>query len=154
LYINYDGRTNQPSLFQLQPIRNNNDPLNIVIGNPDLKPSFQHSMYFNFWDSKVLQKRSFGIYGNFSLTQNAFSNKNTVDTLGKTTSQTVNVNGNYSGNIGFDFNKTFKWQDLFVAFRPSINVNKNTNYVNNKENVTNSYNLRLGITIGKEIEKN
>ena len=39
--IYYNGSTSQPSLQQIQPVRTNDDPLNIVIGNASLRPSFQ-----------------------------------------------------------------------------------------------------------------
>ena len=38
--FNYNGNTTQPTINQLQPLRNNNDYFNQYIGNPDLKPSF------------------------------------------------------------------------------------------------------------------
>ncbi|MGN6193632.1 MAG: outer membrane beta-barrel protein, partial [Ginsengibacter sp.] len=41
----YNGNTVQPSVDQLQPLRNNNDYFNQVIGNPALKPAFNHSVY-------------------------------------------------------------------------------------------------------------
>src|SRR5690606_22014349 len=37
LRLSYNGSTRQPTIEQLQPLVNNEDPLNIVIGNPDLK---------------------------------------------------------------------------------------------------------------------
>ncbi len=39
----YNGNTVQPTVNQLQPLRNNTDYFNQVIGNPDLKPSFNNS---------------------------------------------------------------------------------------------------------------
>ena len=35
--FNYRGTTRQPRIDQLQPLRDNNDPLNVFQGNPDLK---------------------------------------------------------------------------------------------------------------------
>lgn len=40
LNISINGYTTQPTIDQLQPLRNNDDPLNIVIGNPLLKQQF------------------------------------------------------------------------------------------------------------------
>ncbi len=37
LNITYLGSTQQPSITQIQPLRQNTDPLNITVGNPDLK---------------------------------------------------------------------------------------------------------------------
>ena len=38
--FSFNGNTTQPTLNQLQPLRNNNDFFNQYLGNPDLKPSF------------------------------------------------------------------------------------------------------------------
>ena len=43
LRFNYNGNTTQPTINQLQPLRNNNDYFNQYIGNPQLKPSFTNS---------------------------------------------------------------------------------------------------------------
>ena len=42
--IGYNGNTSQPSINQLQPLRNNSDYFNQYIGNPQLKPSFTNSI--------------------------------------------------------------------------------------------------------------
>jgi hypothetical protein len=54
LNISYSGQTRQPSVSQLQPVLDNSDPLNIRIGNQDLKPSYSHSFstrYNNFFEN-------------------------------------------------------------------------------------------------------
>jgi len=49
--LNYNGSTQAPTANQLQPVANNNDPLNIYVGNPNLEQSFNHRFEFNynFW---------------------------------------------------------------------------------------------------------
>jgi hypothetical protein len=44
LDIYYDGNTTQPSISQIQPVKVNNDPLNIYEGNQSLKPSFTNRL--------------------------------------------------------------------------------------------------------------
>jgi hypothetical protein len=102
----YNGTTVQPTVDQLQPLRNNNDYFNQVIGNPDLKPSFRHSLYlshnaYNFLND-IFTYESF----NANVEQNAITTNSIVNLdSGKTISQPVNVNGNYSisfyGGMGF-----------------------------------------------------
>jgi len=46
--LNYNGRSSQPSLTQLQPVADTSDPLNIVQGNPNLDPSFSHTMRLRY----------------------------------------------------------------------------------------------------------
>ncbi len=44
LQLNYTRRINRPNFFQLAPIKDISDPLNINSGNPGLKPEFTNSL--------------------------------------------------------------------------------------------------------------
>ncbi len=151
--LSYSGNTQQPSLLQLQPIQNNNDPLNIVVGNPDLKPAFNHNIYFNMSDFKILTNRSIWGYGNINIIQNAFSNKSVVDNQGKRTTQSVNVQGNYSYYTGFSFSRQLKFIKLDLSIDPRISGSRNSSFVNGLENITNSIRPSVGIGLRKHIEK-
>ncbi|MEO8172402.1 MAG: outer membrane beta-barrel protein, partial [Sediminibacterium sp.] len=131
--INYNGSTQQPTLTQLQPILNNNDPLNLVTGNQELRPAFNHSIWFNMNDYKVLTNRSIYGYGSISATQNAFSTKSTVDSQGRRVSQTVNVNGNYNYYVGFGIGRQIKFMKLEISLNPGFNGNRYMSFVNGKE---------------------
>lgn len=56
LRINYRTANNPPGIDQLQNVVNNNNPLLLSAGNPDLKQDFQHT--FNVRYSKVTPARS------------------------------------------------------------------------------------------------
>ncbi len=106
----YNGSTNQPTVNQLQPLRNNNDYFNQVIGNPDLKPSFTHSFRVGNEDYNFLKDLWVYESANVNVTQNAITTNSIIDLdSGKTISQPVNVNGNYSidfyGGLGFKIKK-------------------------------------------------
>src|SRR5690606_40214139 len=49
----YNGSTQQPTIDQIQPLRQNTDPLNISVGNPDLKQEFNHSFNLRFNNYKI-----------------------------------------------------------------------------------------------------
>jgi hypothetical protein len=73
LHINYNGRTNQPSMSQLQPVLDNTDSRNIRTGNQDLKPSFNHSFsvrYNNFFENFS----SINAFMRLSMTENQITN--------------------------------------------------------------------------------
>lgn len=55
LQFNYRANTSQPSMNQLQPVADKSNPLRIVQGNPDLKPSFTQrvNLRFNDFDQKA-----------------------------------------------------------------------------------------------------
>lgn len=104
--IDYRGSTDQPSVNQLQPVKNNSNLMNETFGNPKLNPSFSHNlrmMYSSFNDSTF---SSFAASINGQITKDALVSNSVYDATGKQFSQTVNsasmpfsVNGNIMFNI-------------------------------------------------------
>ncbi len=151
--VNYNGNTTAPSANQLQPVADNNDPLNIMIGNPNLVQSFNHriSLNYNFW--KVLSNSGMWTGLWFNPTSNDFSSRDVVDEFGRRVSQTVNVNGNYNfgGYIGYNF----KWKKPDIGIDMSLDptLNRRTNFINGIENITESRNIGYSINLRKDKEK-
>jgi len=127
LRIDYRGQTDQPSISQLQPVKNNSNPLNVTIGNPGLNPDFNNTlrmMITTFNDSTFA---SINCFLNAQTTSNALVNNSLYDTSGKQYSQTVNspespysINGNvmfsvpliqkrlhFSSNSSFGLNRYY-----------------------------------------------
>jgi outer membrane receptor protein involved in Fe transport len=46
--INYSRRIRRPNFWQLNPFLDINDPVNIRMGNPELRPEFTNSLEFNY----------------------------------------------------------------------------------------------------------
>ncbi|MBW0160572.1 MAG: outer membrane beta-barrel family protein, partial [Sediminibacterium sp.] len=150
--MNYSGTTRNPTLQQIQPFIDNIDPLNITIGNPNLKQEFRHNINFNFSDYKVLKSKNIYLSANFTTTNNAITNANFIDSIGRRVNQAINVNGNYSGNLwsryGFDIFPTY---NLNFGFSPTIS--RFVNRVNGIENVSNNNNYGFDIGLGHWSEK-
>ncbi|RFZ90207.1 TonB-dependent receptor [Mucilaginibacter conchicola] len=68
--INYNGSQTQPTIDQLQPVRINNDPLYVTVGNPGLDPSFNHRFFVNYYSYKVISDQYISMYGSFNFTSN------------------------------------------------------------------------------------
>lgn len=152
--FNYNGSTTAPSLEQLQPIRVNTDPLNIYIGNQDLDQSFRHSFNLSYSTYNVLKESNIWTSLNVNYTQNAFTQFSSIDSVGRRTYQTVNTDGIYNVNLYSDFG--FKIPDTRwrLGFGPSLNSNRNIDFIRDEEknttvkNVTNtnSYGIRVNIS--------
>ena len=98
--ISYNGNTNQPSLDQIQPIRVNTDPLNISLGNPDLRPSFRSNINANYNSYKVLTNQNVYLYGSYSFTTNPIVSDVTTDAnTGRSSYRAVNINDKMSSNF-------------------------------------------------------
>lgn len=156
IYFSYNGNTQQPSIQQIQPVRDNSNTLSVLAGNPDLKQEFRQTFSLNYNFYKVLSQQNLYTYFTFNTIKNAIStNQYTAtsgDSVGKTIYQYVNVNGNYNGYAGGGF--SFKWKkpDIRINTGFDLNVNRNNNIVNNLTNVTNneSYGIRVGLSKYKE----
>jgi hypothetical protein len=151
--LNYNGNTTAPSLNQLQPVADNNDPLNIQIGNPNLVQSFNHRFNLNYNFYKVLSNTGMWMGLWFNPTNNAFSTRDAIDQFGRRVSQTVNVKGNY--NLGGYIGYNFKWKkpDLNFDFSLDPQFSQYTNFINGSENKTNSRNLGFRVGVNKYKEK-
>ena len=152
--FNYSGRTVQPTINQLQPLTNNNDYFNQVIGNPDLKPSFRQSI--NIWHNNYNFLKDLWMYQSIyaSITDNAITNNSMINLdSGKTISQPINVNGNY--NIGFYGGVGFKVKkiDTRFDFSPSLSLNRFANVVNGEKSYSKTAAPGLRVYISKSKEK-
>lgn len=108
--FDYRGDTDQPSISDMQPVKNNNNLMNEKVGNPNLKPSYTDNfriMYSAFNDQTF---SSFNVFLNALTTKDALVSNSIYDQSGKQYNQTVNAgaNGpkispyNIHGNIMFN----------------------------------------------------
>lgn len=154
LIVNYRGSSSQPSISQMQPVADMSDPLNIVVGNPDLDPSFSHNIRLRFNDFNQQGQRSFMLMANAQVSQNAVVSRSTFnpETGGQTTtyenvngvwnmmlmgmystplrnkSWTVNAHafGRYSHNVGFSNGSRMLTRNLNINLMPSIAFRPNS----------------------------
>ncbi|MES1216619.1 MAG: TonB-dependent receptor [Bacteroidota bacterium] len=143
LYFSYRGNTVQPTLNQLQPIRDNTDPLSIYLGNPKLKVGFNHSFNLSFNDFKILKSRYMYIGTGINFTDNAITNFSVTDSFGKTTYLPVNVKGNNNYYLyGF-------WQSgeadkkINHTIRPEVSGGRSISYLNGSKNINTYANIEL-----------
>lgn len=94
LNINYFGRSSQPSMTQLQPVVDESDPMNVIIGNPMLDPSFSHDLRLRFQDYNVEHQRSIMAMLMGHVEQNSVVSRTAYDpNTGARTTTYENVNG-------------------------------------------------------------
>lgn len=109
LRVTYRGRSNQPNMENLLPIVDNSDPLNIRVGNPGLKPSFNHTMraFYNTYNAE--RQQGMMAHLSFTATQNAISNSSQYnETTGVKIITPDNINGNWNAFAMYGFNTALK----------------------------------------------
>ena len=152
--IRYNGSTKQPSIDQLQPLRDNSDPLNIYRGNPGLKQEFRHSFGLNFNDFKVMNNRSIWLSANLTTVSNAIGTSEFLDpTLGKRIYQPVNVKGNYNMNTYINYYFKIKKTDFNIGINLDGSYNVNNGIVNNVLNRNKNSRIGGGLSLNYFKEK-
>ena len=117
--LNYRGRTTQPSINQLQPVKNNSNLMNETIGNPELNPSFSHNFMANY--SKLFEKNISTLNIDFraSAIQNAIVSNSIYDASGKQYNQSINAD-----KIPFNLNMGIMYN--VAVFKRKLNINTTT----------------------------
>lgn len=149
LYSGYSLRNRAPQLRQLQAFQDVSNPLNIIVGNPELNPANDYRLYagYNNFD---FQKRT-GIFLNLSVsaTRDEIVARTNVDENFVRTTTYDNVDGNYRLNGGGSYRKSFKLDSLrTVKLNLGFNggLNRRVNFNNDVQYA--SKNTSLGPRIG------
>lgn len=153
LYVTYNTNSQQPTINQLQPLKNNANQNFISVGNTSLSPTFQHQFNLNFNSYKPISGKYFWAGGNYNITNNAFSSNLTYDSIGRSISTATNVNGNYNANGWLGANwPTLKRQLIFSA-NGDFGLNSNNNIINGVVNTTKNSNVNGGMDVTVDLEK-
>jgi Outer membrane protein beta-barrel family len=145
--FNYNATTQQPTFAQLAPVTNNNDPLHITLGNPDLKPAFNQAFRLNFRRFKVWQ---ININLNGIVTSNSISTKTTTDTLGRQITQPVNVDGGHTAGLDLYVGRKLLGFDL--GLHTNGTVARTVNYVNMDLSRNDAYSGGGGFSLNKYVQ--
>ena len=149
--FDYNGTTTQPTLEQLQPVASNSDPLNIIVGNPGLTPSFTNTFNINYRSYKVLTDQFFGFYGNYSFIDNPIVNHINYNSVGQSVSEYFNLPGHATTSFygGANFGRKIQsLGGLNAAIGFNINGNTSYNYTNDLLNMSKNYVLNPSINLG------
>lgn len=118
--INYRGRTNQPSVSQLQNVLDVSNPQYVKIGNPELNQEFTHSLTATYNTFNILTFKFLAANLSFSTTRNKIVNS--IDNLASLTgrkndsliqlTKPVNMNGAFTTTSFFTIGLPFKNKKL------------------------------------------
>jgi hypothetical protein len=144
--LSYVGNTQNPSLLQIQPIIDNTDPLNITVGNANLRQSFTNRFSFNYNSFKVMKSKYVQFSGSFSNTNDAIATASTIDAFGKSVNQYVNVDGNYNYGSGFYYDFEL-YKGINFGVNTGVNGGRYNNIVNGIKNTNDNISTRLGIQL-------
>ncbi|MDP2385224.1 MAG: outer membrane beta-barrel protein [Bacteroidota bacterium] len=153
LNLSYFTGSSLPSIGQLQPVPNNNNPNFISSGNPDLLPSYDHHVESYFYSFKPISGLNLwsGISADFN--NNAFGNSTTYDEFGRTVSKTVNVNGNYNSRAWFGMGIPFFKKVLLLSPELNADYDNTISFINEKKNITTTASLSSSMELEVNTDK-
>ena len=131
--FNYATTPSLPQLLTLLGVRNDDDPLFIRLGNANLRQSRNHTFGLTFNTmSNGKYNTSWALSTGANILQDALGTKVTYDrATGQTTSQQVNVNGNWSANASITLNRGLDANhnlDLSASLRSDYSRNVDLNH--------------------------
>lgn len=123
IWVNYSYENNLPTARQILPIEDLANPLNTVIGNPNLNLEKFHTGYFSYRNYDYATRSGYGIYAGGSLYDNQIISVVSFDENRKRTSSYENISGTYNSWMGLYWNKSYKHEAH--KFRISARLNNN-----------------------------
>jgi len=144
--LNYSTFVQEPSVTQLQPAKNNSDPLYITLGNPILKPTSTQAFRMEY--SRI---KEWMVFFNLSydIINNSISTRTVTDSLGRQVSQSTNINGGKASNVSFMIRKQLA--GLNVGLHTLGTFSSTYNYINTDINKNTTYSGTEGISLEKTV---
>ncbi|HSD08187.1 outer membrane beta-barrel protein [Flavobacterium sp.] len=119
----YEYSNTLPTATQLLPVANLANPLNTIIGNPDLNLNKKSSVNMSYRDFDMRTRSGYGVFVRGDFFDSQVVSSSIYDDSGKRTTTYKNVTGTYTTSLGGNWSRTVK-NDAHV-FRYSLGLNGN-----------------------------
>lgn len=130
----YNGRNNEPSFSQLQPVTDVSNPQFPVVGNPDLKAEFVHNVNFRFNNFNFDKGDVLFTNISVSLTQDRIVSNTSYLSNNQIETRYLNTNGYYSINSFYTWSKPLAERKYTLSFNGSANFTRNINFIDGEKN--------------------
>ncbi len=147
LRIRYNTNIREPSLEQLQPIVDNSNPLNIYVGNPNLRPAYRHNLRLDY--NGYSQFSNVGFFGrvNTTYTKNNITNTKSIDEFFVQTTMPVNTAYALSTSLNTTLFAPLKFIRHRINISNNISYNNSILFVNGQENKVTRTTDRISLTL-------
>ena len=127
--INYNGRSGQPSASQLMPVLDNSNPMSMSLGNPFLKPYFNHNgrIELEYSNRATFFTARLNLQG--GMNQNPIVNASWNDENGRRYTFPVNGENTWNGGARIMVNAPIAKSNFSISNNANINYSKSTSYV-------------------------
>lgn len=123
IWSNYNYRVEFPTANQVLPVADLSNPLNSMIGNPNLNPDRMHSGFISLRNFDMATKSGYSLYGGLQFYENQMVAFTVYNADRKGTTTYANVDGTYFSYFGVNWNKTIKKEANVYKIGISLNSN-------------------------------
>jgi hypothetical protein len=164
--MRYRTSTNEPSVNELQNVVNNQNPLNLRVGNPDLGQSYSHNIFANISKINLEKSRTLFLFVTHSVTSDFIGNSTfltTKDTLinneillrsGGQLSRPVNLDGNIRSSFFLTYGAPLKKLKTQFNINTRVSFNRTPGLINGISNLNDNTTLSQGLTFNSNISQN
>lgn len=147
----YNGSSAAPNLAQLQPVPNTRNLQNVIIGNPNLKSTFNQTGSLSFQNSNLQTGRviMFAVNGEVVQNQvvsNVFLRRDTLNGLKQETTF-LNANGAYNVDGIYSWSQPFVDNVVNLEVRGTVGFGNTVSYSNNVLNENNNFNFSQAVLL-------
>lgn len=144
--VRYETNVNEPSIFQLQPLLNNQNPLYLNLGNPNLVPEFNHNLNVYLFKWNAANETHYYINFGARIAQNAIGYKKRIDKGLRTVTQPINFGNRYGINGSAAYAGVFK-KAVRYDVNGSIKWHQNPIFINDLESQSSTQNYSFGLNL-------
>ena len=147
LRLTYRTRLSPPSATQLQPVRDNANPLSLVTGNPNLRPEYEQSLVASYSQFVPATSRSVFALLTGSLINDRIVAATAFSPRGVQTRRPLNANG-YASLTGFlSLGQRFASHQLNLSLTTNGSLTRGPSFLNGQPNTARAWSLGQGASL-------
>lgn len=158
----YRSSNNSPSVEQLQNVVNNNNPLQLTTGNPELKQDWQNNLNIRFSSANPDKNTSFFMFANGSYTRDYIGSATNIASMDSSVGSGVILSGGSritrpeNTGTAYSFRTFGNYSFPLKAIKSSMNLNANFNYSKTpgRINTIINYTMNAGSGLGFALSSN
>lgn len=147
IQVRYRASTREPSLQELQPYTNNDNPLRIYVGNPDLVPEYRHRLSgsYRFFDSWSL----INVFASTSTTytRNRIVPTREIDASLRQTVSAVNSDAGWTTRLDVNFGTPIRPLGVELSVENDLSVSTGSEFINAQENASRIIRNTVGLRV-------
>ncbi|MBB1138670.1 outer membrane beta-barrel protein [Myroides sp. WP-1] len=123
-WLMYNYNVTYQRATELLDIVDVSNPLHTFVGNPDLRPTGNHTMTLSYRSYNFQTRSGYSVYGNVNILNNSIVNAIDYDEDRKSISTYKNVSGAYSWSLNGSWYRSAKWDELSVRYGINMRYNQ------------------------------